>query len=190
MTHTTSTRNPTEERALKLLGSGLGPEVVASAVGVSVSRISQLLSEKEFADEVSTLRFNSLSKHTVRDESYDSLEDSLLQKLRQSLPLMHKPFELLRAIQVINGAKRRGVSSPTTTHNQQTVVNITLPTQIVQRFTTNAQNQVIHAGSQELLTIQSSQLEKLSSERISQSIPKELYHETESSRNEGNLANC
>lgn len=162
MATSTTTRSSAEERALKLLGSGLGPEAVASAVGVTVSRISQLLSDSEFAAEVSTLRYNSLSKHNERDETYDTLEDALITKLKQNLPLMCRPMEILKAIQVINAAKRRGQSAPESITNQQTVVNITMPTQIVNKFTTNINNQVVQAGSQELLTIQASKLKDLS----------------------------
>ena len=38
-----------EERALSLLGQGVIPEQAAAASGLSASRISQLLSQDEFA---------------------------------------------------------------------------------------------------------------------------------------------
>ncbi len=44
-----STTNLNQERALEFLGQGLGPEVVASALGVTVSYISQLISDENFA---------------------------------------------------------------------------------------------------------------------------------------------
>ena len=69
-------------------------------------------------------------------------------------------MEVLKAIQIINAAKRRGVSSPEQVINQQTVVNITLPTKAVTKFVTNINNQVIQAGEQQLLTIQSGTLMK------------------------------
>ena len=47
-----TTTTSTETRALSLLGQGLGPEVVAAAVGVSTSRISQLLGDPEFSAKV------------------------------------------------------------------------------------------------------------------------------------------
>jgi hypothetical protein len=157
--HTTSTRNPTEERAMILLGTGLGPEIVANATGVSVSRISQLLSDPEFASGVSELRFQNLQKHNERDNKYDALEDRLLDQLEQVLPMCHKPMELSRMLQTINGAKRRGASAPTEVHNTAVVVSITLPSVIVQKFTTNVNNQVISAGTQDLVTVQSSAMD-------------------------------
>jgi len=170
-----STTSSTEERALKLLGQGLGPEIVASAVGVSVSRISQLLSDENFAAEVAELRFENLSAHSERDAKYDKIEAILQDKFEDLIPFMLKPHEVLKAIQVINAAKRRGSSAPEQITNQQTVVQLVMPTQIFQNFTqvnssnapvramieTNLNNQVIRAGDTELVTIQSSNMMKL-----------------------------
>ena len=158
--------NLTETRALELLGTGAAPEQVAAACGVSVSRISQLLGDTEFAAAVADLRFQSLSKHNTRDAEYDSIEDQLLERMRNLLPLMMRPMEVLRAITVINGAKRRGASAPSqVTQAGATVVNITLPQIIVDRFTnakivTNSDNQVVQAGEQSLVTMQSGTLLK------------------------------
>lgn len=151
----------TEDRALTLLGQGLSPEVVSAAVGVSPSRISQLVSDPEFASKVAELRFKNLSKHNERDNAYDSMEDQLLEKLKDCLPFMMRPMEILKAISVINAAKRRGSSAPEHITNQQTVVQLVMPTQILQNFTTNLHNQVVKAGEQELITVQSASMRKL-----------------------------
>ena len=108
----TSTTTSTESRALSLLGQGLGAEIVASAVGVTVSRISQLLSDPEFSAQVAHLRYENLAKHNQRDNKYDVMEDDLLDKMKDLIPMMYKPFEVLKAIQIINQAKRRGASAP------------------------------------------------------------------------------
>lgn len=154
------TTSSVEEKALNLLGSGVNPQAVAAACGVSAARISQLLANKEFSDRVSQQRYEKLQEHTKRDNKYDSLEDKLLNKLEKSLPLMVKPDTILKAMQVVNGAKRRGQTAPETTNTNQTVVNIVLPTSIKERFVTNVDNQVIKAGEQELLTMPSGNLLK------------------------------
>lgn len=164
MGHSTSTRNSTEERALKLLGNNLTPEIVASTLGVTVQRISQLVSDPEFMAEVANLRFKNVSKHNEQDEKYDDLEDVLVEKFKNNLPYLHKPMEILKALSVINSAKRRGaVNHESVGIPQQKVVTLIMPVQIIKQFTTNINNQVIQAGSQELLTIQSSQLTDLAS---------------------------
>ena len=147
-----------EEKAIALLGTGVSAEQTASALGVSASRISQLLSEEVFADKVTDLRYKSLQSHNTRDASYDSLEDKLLDKLEKALPLMMRPGEILKALQTVNAAKRRGQSAPQQVTASQTVISLVLPTQITQMFSTNTHNQVVSAGGQDLLTMQSSHL--------------------------------
>jgi hypothetical protein len=144
-----------EERALKLLGDGFNPETVASAVGISVSRVSQLLSDPQFIEKVSERRFQNLNKHNERDEKYDKMEDTLIDRMEKVLPMMFKPMEVLKALTTINGIKRRGVTSPSSITNQQEVVTLILPTAIIQNFTTNINNQVVKIGDKDLVTIQS-----------------------------------
>lgn len=155
----------TEQRALKLLGNGCGPEQVASAVGVSVSRISQLLSDPEFAAAVAELRFEALQKHNEIDASYDDMERKMLATLKDVAPLIMRPIEILKALSVLNAAKRRGQSAPESITNQNTIVNLTMPTTIVQRFSMNINNQVISAGEQTLETIQGSSLLKAAKQK-------------------------
>lgn len=166
----------TEDRALALLGSGISAESVASALGVSPSRISQLLANETFAAQVAELRFNNLQSHNIRDGSYDSLEDRLISKLERSMNMMVRPMEILKAIQVVNGARRRGQSAPEQVSASQTIVNLMLPTQITQRFITNGDNQVVSAGEQNLVTMQASRLlNNLESKESKQ--PKQLKQE-------------
>ena len=172
---TTATPTSTESRAMALLGQGLGPETVASAIGVSVSRISQLLSETEFAASVADLRFKNLSKHNERDNAYDLLEDELILKMRDLMPFMVRPMEVARVLQIINAAKRRGSSAPEAITNQQTVVALNMPINVYQKFTVNAVNQVVQAGQQQLITVQSGQMSNLL-DRARKEAPSVQYH--------------
>jgi len=160
--------NITESRALSLLGSGIPAENVASALGVTASRISQLLSSKVFADKVATLRYENLQKHNTRDSSYDSIEDKLIEKLEKQMPLIMRPMETVKALQAINGAKRRGQSSPDQVVNQQNIVALVLPKAIVQKFTTNIVNQVVKAGEQELVTMPAGNLLETTEKKLEQ----------------------
>lgn len=161
----TSVRSPTEQRALELLGTGLNSETVASACGVTPGRISQLLADPEFADAVSRLRVDRLQKHNKRDNIYDEIEDDLTAQFRTSMPMLMKPMEILKGMQVINAMKRRGQSAPESIQQSNVVVTIVMPTKIVQTFTTNTLNQVVRAGDQELVTIQSGQMGKMVGEK-------------------------
>jgi hypothetical protein len=150
----------TRDRALSLLGQGISAAHVAAACGVTESAISQLLADEGFASEVATARYSALSKHNERDCKYDGIEDRLIDKLEDLLPMMMRPMEVLKSIQVINAAKRRGSSAPENITEQTTVVQIIMPQLAISKFVANQQNQVIRAGDQDLLTIQSGTLLK------------------------------
>lgn len=158
--HTTSQNSTTESRALALLGQGVPPTAVANALGVDISRISQLLSQEDFASAVVEKKFEALSRHNERDGAIDSLEDKLLEKLKDCLPFMTRPMELLKSFQILNLAKRRGQSAPESLTSKQTIVQLNIPSIILQKFTSNVHNQVVQVGQQSLITIQSGQLLK------------------------------
>lgn len=158
--YSTGQTSSTEEKALQLLGSGIPGEQVAAALGVTPARISQMLAEEHFSSRVAALRYDNLQKHNRRDGQYDSLEDKLLLKLDKQMGLLIRPESILKAIQIVNGAKRRGQSTPQQVTNNQNIVNLVLPSVVVQKFTTNIQNQVIKTGEQELLTMPSGNLLK------------------------------
>lgn len=165
MTQVTTTTT-TEDRALALLGQGCGPEVVSSAIGISISRVSQLLSDPIFAGKVAELRFQHLARHNERDQRADRIEDMLLEKLENIIPYLMDPMKIVMAYTKINAAKRRGSSSPEAITSQTTVVSLNIPSIVVNQHTTqniqvNTNNQVIKAGSQDLVTVQSTNMERL-----------------------------
>jgi hypothetical protein len=156
----TSTTSTTESRALTLLGQGVPPAAVANALGVDVSRISQLLSDEKFSSQVVEKKFEALSKHNERDGVIDQIEDKVLAKLDSSLAFMTRPMEILKTFQVINAAKRKGQTAPESLTTKQTIIQLNIPSIILQKFQTNTNNQVIQVGDQSLLTIQSGQMLK------------------------------
>lgn len=165
--------NSTEERALKLLGAGVPNAQVAAAVGVTESRISQLLSDERFAAQVKELRYKSLLNHSERDNKYDDLENLALDRLKSTLGMVFDPMKLARILQTLNAAKRRGEQVPTDLPNNIPVIPVSLPAILLQQFNTqvNLNNQVISVhqtadsdGAERnhtLVTIQSSQLDSL-----------------------------
>lgn len=168
---TTSRNSSTEERALTLLGQGVPPSAVANALGVDISRISQLLGQDDFAAKVVEKKFESLSKNNERDVQIDSLEDALLKKLENCLPFMTRPMEILKAFTVLNSAKRRGHFVQEDLTQKQNIIQLNIPQVIVNKFQTNINNQVIKVGQQTLVTIPSNQmfkqLEKASALKLS-----------------------
>lgn len=169
-----SSSTATSARALQFLGEGHSLEVTAAACGVSVSRISQLLSDEEFASKVATLRYQALVKQSKRTEVYEELEDSLLEKLKASLCMIFDPMKLARLLQVISVAKPKSAFIPSDLPSAQQTVSLTIPSLVINRFTTNTFNQVVEihsetpAPAQTLVTIQSKALDSLARTRALQ----------------------
>lgn len=162
-----------EERAIMMLGSGAPASIVASALGVTEARISQMLSDELIAQQVQELRFKNLQKHTLIDEKYTDLEENLLDKLQKVLPIMTKPRDVLAAISVINGAKRRGAQVTQDATTSQQVVNLTLPINIMHKFISNVNNQVVEVQNgqgeaRSLVTASSGSLDKFAAEHLDQ----------------------
>jgi hypothetical protein len=72
-----------------------------------------------------------------------------------------RPLEVARIYQIVNSAKRRGQSTPESITAQQEIVQLIMPISITNKFTVNAANQVIQAGHQPLITVQSGSMQRL-----------------------------
>lgn len=140
-----------KQQIKSLLKEGIPASQVALAVNVEPSYISQLMLEEEFSREVIEARYAALRSFTARDNKYDSIEDRLLLKLEEQLPLMMNPDRILRAIAIINNAKRRGVANDQPMAQATQVINLTLPTVIVNRYKTNTNNEVIDVNGEALI---------------------------------------
>jgi predicted transcriptional regulator len=151
--------SPTEQKALQLLSSpAITQAQVAAALGVTESAISQMVSKEEFKLSLERERLKVLHTQAAIDTSYNEIEEKLLEKLRGSVDMMVRPLEIVKALSVVNGAKRRGSDAPPVGNSAATAVTLTLPIQIINQFTTNSQNQVVAVGAQDLVTMQSAAL--------------------------------
>lgn len=139
------------EKIKELLGTGLANDVVASAVGVTPSYISQLMANEKFSADVIALRTKTLMAATARDKSWDGIEEKLLDKLEQvvSSGMIFKPQDLLRALVVANAAKRRGSTAQEALTGNKTVVSISIPVTVMNHYTKNAQGEVIEVTTPE-----------------------------------------
>lgn len=151
------------ERALNYLTAGASQEQTAKALGVEPSTISYLMSsDVAFADAVATADLGRRQKHNKHDDLASDLECDLLSRLKEASAGIYKPMELAKIYQIVNSGKRRGTSAPAgVNHANQQVINITLPTTILNRIKMTSQSQIVQAGNQELVTIQSKSVENL-----------------------------
>lgn len=167
----------TREKALTYLARGVNATQCAEALGVSQSLISQLMSEEDFSSKLAAQKFSQAHKHIRHDDVLDETEAALIAKAKELIPMITRPLEVIRAASLINSMKRRGVGSVDTNSSTPVVVNLTLPVAIMSRFTLNSHNQVIAAGDQELVTIQSNKVADLVATEIpSQSRENQYAH--------------
>lgn len=173
LAHSTANKS-TEDKALELLAAGYDQVVVANSLGISQSRISQLLSDSEFARKLAESRFVQLQKHNETDNVYDSLEKKALSALERTLPLVMDPMKLAIIITRLNQAKRRGSSAPESLVRQKPTVRLNINAAVVAKFSINGSNQVVSTivdnETQDLVTIQSSGIQRLLNEHAKQSL--------------------
>ena len=151
-----------KQQILEMLGGGLSAESVATALGVSPSLVSQLLSDEEFASAVTARRFAKLTKYNARDDRLDALEDECIKKLEEMLGMVYKPMEVARIFQLVNAAKRRGTgadqAASTVINNQ--VVNLIMPQVLAQKFHANSDNQVVEVVESATATQQTNEQQR------------------------------
>lgn len=148
--------NNNQAKALSLLGQGISAVMVASTLGVSEALISQYISDKRFSEEVTKLKLATLQVQTDIDNKHMKAENMLLDKLLKTIPLITKPMDILRGIQVINATKRRGMGDTPAPAGHTQIVNITLPAAMAAKFITNTASQIVEIqdgyGSRSLVT--------------------------------------
>lgn len=145
-----------QTKALSLLGQGISPVMVASTLGVTESLISQYISEPRFSEEVTKLKLAGLQAQTDVDNKYLKAETMLVDKLIKTIPLISKPMDILRGIQVINATKRRGMADGAPVTHHTNIVQINLPAAMAAKFITNTAKQIVEIhddkGARSLVT--------------------------------------
>lgn len=157
---------------LSYLAQGLSHSQVARAVNCSPAYISQLFSEDDFKVELAEAQSRILAETSSYDAQLNRVEQSLLNQIEKTIPMIVRPEAAVALWSKINAGKRRASSTATlaaaTASSQNTtIVNLQLPPAILkqyavdERFTLNATNQVIEAGGQTLVTMHAAELDKL-----------------------------
>ena len=147
-------------RLVEYISAGVTPSEAARALGITPGAVTQLMETPEVSAQLTALREAQLVRSSALDSKYDRIEDKLLDQLERTVPLLMRPGEIANVLARVNSAKRRGVA-----HTAQTgpakVLMLNLPPVIQQKFILNSHNQVISAGAQDLVTIQSAGVAKL-----------------------------
>ena len=131
---------------------------VAKVLNVTESYISQVVSEPEFQAKLSAARVQNLKEETEHDNKLATTEAKALDKVSTMLDYVTKPTEAARIFQILNAAKRRGVTEAEKSlvvNQQTTVVMLQLPDVVKQKFITNTNNEVVQIGDRPMVTMDS-----------------------------------
>lgn len=160
--------------ALSYLAQGLTQVQVANALNCSESYISQLLAEDEFRAELDQKRAAAHAQVSEYDDKVDRIKGLLLDKIEQTIGMVYRPEPLVAMWSKLSTSHKRQHSL--TLNNSvgaqaaaTTIVNLQLPPALIDKFTVNSRNQVLQAGDQTLVTLQSTNLEKLAAAHHSKS---------------------
>lgn len=141
-------------QVISYLKSGVTPIEISRALGITPGAVTQLMATPEVATELTRLREEQAIRSSAIDAKYDSIEEKLLNQLEKTIPLLMRPGEIAGVLTRINAAKRRGVAHAVQTGPAQ-VLQLNIPIALQSKFVVNGLNQVVEAGDQTLVTMQS-----------------------------------
>ena len=147
---------------ISLLSQSISPAIVASTLGCDPSYVSQIGSAH--AEEIRAARLAKQTAAISRDNKLDEVEDKLISRLDETVPYLHKPGEIARVLQIVNGAKRRTSQTDAAAGTLQgaAIVTIILPSAAQNPLIINqSNNQVVQIGQTPLVPLQVSALERL-----------------------------
>lgn len=157
-----------KQRALHFIAAGLPPARVATIVGVSPGRISQLLKEEGIAEELEAARIDNQAKQdqdVLLEAKQTSIKHSLLDQLANTI---HEAsfMEIARAYDIITRAdaatKRNNIPLPGTQIFNGTLLQISLPGRIFeQEIHVTKEKEVTAIGDRVLAPLQSAQVTSL-----------------------------
>ena len=144
-------------QVIAYLRKGVAPVEISRALGITPGAITQLMQSPEVAQEINKINAEQQARSSAIDARYDTLEEKLLTQLEKTVPLLLRPMEITKVLSQINAAKRRG-SAHTVASGPAQVLQLNIPISLQSKFIVNAANQVVQAGEQTLVTMQSSNI--------------------------------
>lgn len=124
--------------------AGIRTGEIARAAGVSPGAISQRLAA------VSENSGTAPATASAHDSAYDSLELRALAQLERTLAIVVDPLKLIRIVDSLNHARRRGGALAES--STSTSIQLVLPTIIQNKIVLNSKNEVIEVDGRPLVT--------------------------------------
>lgn len=149
--------NPQQVRVAELAAAGCSPKEIHRATGYSVSYISQLANNGLYVDLVTQLTAVRTEDSISRADSYDSLENSLLQEMETKLAFA-EPVELARMLDTVakhNPRRQRSMNGMGGGTEGSNAVTLILPLHVVQPMALehNARNEIITVNEEPMASL-------------------------------------
>lgn len=150
-----------KDQVIEMLSSGIGAAAVASALGLTDSAISQILSEEGIAEAVSEKRAARFHQFSSHDAAIHSAEEKALEKLGRAIDFAVRPGELARIFQILNSAKRVTTDQGLPQQAPSTTVTIHIPEAARVEFTVTQEKQVVEIQGRSMAPLPASNVTQL-----------------------------
>lgn len=154
-------------QVITYLKNGITPIEISRALGITPGAVTQLMQSPAVSTEIAKMQAEQQARSSAIDAKYDAIEEKLLNQLERTVPLLMRPGEIANVLSRINAAKRRGVAHQAPQGPAQ-VLQLNIPIALQSKFVVNAANQVVQAGEQTLVTMQSSNIPGLAQTQLSE----------------------
>lgn len=148
--------NDTQLQVLELLGKGVPANIVASTLDISPSYVTQCTEHPVFKQELQSMLLVSQLAASQRDEELDSLEDLLIEQVKKTAIYITKPMEAMKALQMVNGMKRRGLGgsegAASITNNNTVILNIPQHVRPTVHTVVSDENEVVEVDGRHMIT--------------------------------------
>jgi predicted transcriptional regulator len=148
-----------EDSVVAALRAGFSNSQIASSFGVTDSAVTQFI-ESHNLQHIAAQN----SKFQAIDDKLNSLEETVLDKLGNSMRLaVLDPIKLAAVYKVLNGARRRSLSEGNTINNfnQIRLVSLNLPQHVQVSVGMSAKNEVIEVDGRAINTMPAGKLVEL-----------------------------
>jgi len=155
------------EKAIELLGRRVPSSVVASATGLSLSYLHEMVQDEHFMGRIVALQTEKLKEATDRDNKYNRLEDLLLDRLTMQVPGMFDPVKTANVLKIVNSAIRRGAgeNNPAEQIGAGQVVNLSIPAHLLNMFDRGKQEIVLNENK-EVIAVGDTRLGRMDSTNL------------------------
>jgi len=150
------------DKAISMLGQGVAQHLVAEAVGVTPSYISQLVKEPGVISEIGAIRAEFVQEDLQHDRLINKLEMEALKRIEKTLPYV-KAEAAAKIFSTLNSSKRHAILSENDNH-VTTAVTIVIPTAAEHFIKKNNENQVIEIDGKTIAPLPSRVLPQLATE--------------------------